>query len=71
MIETHKIITGVYDRDVIMGSVNLRIDKSIRIQWYKIFKERPRFVIMKHLFFFRVTDPGNNLRNQVVEEPTV
>ena len=50
MIETYKTITGVYDRDVATGSFNLRIDSKPRGQWYKIFKERPRFEVRKRSF---------------------
>ena len=42
-----------------------------RGQSYKINKERPRFEVRKHSFFFRVMDPCNSLPNLVVEAPTV
>ena len=70
MIETYKIITGVYDRVVTTGLFNLRKDSNTRGQWYNIFNKRPRLEVRKPSFFFRVTHPWNSVPNQVVEAPT-
>ena len=71
MMEIKKSITSVYDRDDKKGLFNLRIDSNTRGQRRKIFKERPRYEVRKHSFFFRVTDPWNSLLNQVVEKSMV
>ena len=71
MIETYKIIAGIYDRDVTPGPFNLRIDSNTRGQLLKIFKERPRLDIRKRSVFFQVTDPRNSFPNQVAEATTV
>ena len=49
MIETYKIIIGVYDRDVTEG-LFLRKDSNTRGQRYKISKEWPRLEVKKHTF---------------------
>ena len=71
MIETHKTITGTYDRDVTINLFNLRIDSKARGQWYTIFKERPRLEVRKHSFLSSVTDPRSSLPNQVTEASMV
>ena len=71
MIETYKIITRVYDRDVTTGLFSLRKPSNTRGQQYKIFKEWLRLEVRKHSFFFQVTDSWNSLPNQVVKAPTV
>ena len=38
MIETSRIVSGVYDGDVVTGLLNLRIDSNIRSQQNKILK---------------------------------
>ena len=50
--EIHKIITGVSDSDLTMGLFNIKVGGDTGSQPYKIFKERPRLDVRKHLFFF-------------------
>ena len=71
MIETFKLIIGVYDKDVTIWLFNLRIESNTRGQRCKIFKERPIREVRRDSFFFRLTGPWNSLPNQVVEALTV
>ena len=75
MIETYKIITGVYDhdRDVTTGLFNVRKDSNTRGQRHKIFKEQPLEVRKPTVIaiIFLMTHPWNRLPDQVVEEPTI
>ena len=52
IIESCKIIIGVYDKDITTGLFNLRKDSNTRVQRYKIFKEWPKFEVRKHSFLF-------------------
>ena len=62
MTGTYEIITGVYDRDVTIGLFNQQIRSSRRGSDLRV---------MKHSFFFRVTDSLISLPNQVIEAPIV
>ena len=48
MIETYKVITGVYGRDVTMGLFNLRIDSNTRGQQHKILNQSLVLYIIQH-----------------------
>ena len=67
MIETYKILTGKYDRDVTEGLLKLRGGNDTRGHSLKLYKERAR----KFSFPFRVTDPWNSLTEHVINAPTV
>ena len=71
MIETYKILTGKYDKDVTEGFFKLRQDSDTRGHSLKIFKERPRLESRKHSFAFRVADPWNSLTEDIVQAPSV
>ena len=65
MIETDKILTGKYDKDVTEGFFKLRQDSDTRGHSLKIFKERPRLESRRHSFAFRVADPWNSLTEDI------
>ena len=71
MIETYKILTGKYDRDVTEGLFRLRGDSDTRGHSLKIFKERPRLDCRKYSFTYRVADPWNSLTENIIQAPTV
>ena len=71
MIETYKILTGKYDRDVTEGLFKLRGDSDTRGHSLKIFKERPRLDCRKYSFTYRVADPWNSLTENIIQAPTV
>ena len=52
MMDTYRIITAVYDRDLTKGLFNLTIDSNTKDQQHKIFKERSRLNVEKHSFLF-------------------
>ena len=69
MIETFKIITGIYDSEV---SPSLIIaPQYTRGHRYKIFKLRARLNIRKNFFMIRIVDIWNNLSDHVVSAPSV
>ena len=71
MIETYKILSGKYDTDVTEGLFNLRQDSDTRGHSLKIFKERPRLECRKYSFTFRVADPWNSLKEEIILAPSI
>ena len=71
MIETFKILTGKYDRDVTEGLLKLRGGNDTRGHSLKLYKERARLDCRKFSFPVRVTDPWNSLTEHIINAPTV
>ncbi len=71
MIETYKIMTGIYDPDVTPGLFELASTDRTRGNRYKIIKKNCRLNIRKYSFTHRVVDIWNNLPDRVVTAKTV
>ena len=72
MIETFKILSGIFDKRVTEEMFELTpIDSSTRGHKYKIVKQRCRLDQRKNYFTNRVVDTWNNLPESVVSAKTV
>ena len=71
MIETFKIINGIYDRDVI--EIFLEMDQNTRTRGNdkKLKKKYSKLNIRKFSFTNRIVDIWNNLPNEVIKVKTV
>ena len=70
MIETYKIITGIYDPEASL-SPRLEGDRRTRGHRYKLLKTRRKTRLKQHFFFDRITNIWNNLPDTVVSAPSV
>ena len=71
MIETYKIIRGIYDPEVCQGLLSEGRSSATRGHQFKLFKERARLNLRKNSFSFRVVDLWNSLPSFVVEAPSI
>ena len=72
LIEVYKIMTGKYDSEVCEGLIARREGERSTGHPHKIFKERPRHEMRKHVFPHRVVDLWNRRRmGGVVKAETV
>ena len=70
MIETYKIITGIYDPEASL-SPRLEGDRRTRGHRYKLLKTRRKTRLKQHFFLDRITNIWNNLPDTVVSAPSV
>ena len=73
MIETFKIINGIYDRDVTEGLLDLHVDQNTRTRGNdkKLKKKYSKLNIWKFSFTNRIVDIWNSLPNEVITAKTV
>lgn len=71
MIETYKILSGVYDQEVCQDVFVMQEDRRTRGHTKKIFKERTRLDKRKNSFCKRVTNNWNALPQYVIESESV
>ena len=71
MIETYKILSGIYDEDVCRDIFVLQEDQRTRENTKKIFKKRSRLNKRKNSFCNRVVNDWNLLPTWVVASKTV
>jgi hypothetical protein len=71
MIETFKIINGIYDRDVTEGLLDLDQNTRTRRNDKKLKKKYSKLNIRKFSFTNRIVDIWNSLPNQVMTAKTV
>lgn len=66
MVETYKILCGVYDQEVCDDIFRLRSDSATRGHSKKIFKNYTRLMLRKNSFCNRVVNLWNGLPDDVV-----
>ena len=71
MIETFKILNGIYDERVTSGLFKLRENSTTRGNSLKIAKERCTRDIRKFSFTNRVVDIWNSLPENIIKANTV
>ena len=71
MVETFKIINGLYDRDICEDLFKMQEGLETRGHRKKIFKERARLGIRKYSFCNRVVNNWNSLPDSVVNAESV
>ena len=71
MIETFKIINGIYDRDVTDGLLDLDQNTRTRGNDKKLKKKYSKLNILKFSFTNRIVDIWNSLPNEVITAKTV
>ena len=71
MIETYKITSGVYDREVTDGFLCLDANTRTRGNELKLKKRRSKLNIRKYVYTNRITDIWNSLPNVVVRSKNV
>ena len=71
MIETLKIITEIYDQEIV-PKLEKRLDNiTTRGHHYKLKKNRIKTRVRQHFFTNRIIDPWNSLPIQVVSAPNL
>ena len=71
MIETFKILSGIYDGRVTKGLFQLNTSNVTRGNSLKLMKNRSRKDVRKYSFTFRIVDVWNSLPDPVVTAKTV
>ena len=71
MIETYKITSGVYDREVTDGFLCLDANTRTRGNELKLKKRRSKLNIRKYVYTNRITDIWNSLPNVIVRSKNV
>ena len=71
MIETFKIINGIYDREVTEGLLDLDQNTRTRGNDKKLKKKYSKLNIRKFSFTNRIVDIWNSLSNEVITAKTV
>ena len=71
MIETFKIIRGIYDQEVCEDIFEMREGPSTRGHDWRIFKKQVRLNVRKNSFPIRVVNNWNNLNGRVTDSATV
>ena len=71
MIETYKILTGIYDYRVTTNFLVMSSNNYTRGNTMKLKKERSRLDIRKHSFTSRIVDIWNSLPEHVVSAKTM
>ena len=66
MIETFKILKGIYDRKVTEDLFELNQESKSRGHTLKIRKQRSRLNVRKFFFTNRIVDIWNNLKEEIV-----
>ena len=66
MIETFKILKGIYDRKVTEDLFELNQESKSRGHTLKIRKQRSRLNVRKFVFTNRIADKWNNLKEEIV-----